>query len=118
MSRRPRWGHTAAPLARHAGVAEGRPVERLEDRVCLGSILPGPGDAVAAVPPAVAEFDPAPAAEPAPAWFERAEGAVEVRYDFRDAAGRPNEMTPEQQALAEEVLRLWSEATGGRVRFT
>lgn len=109
---------TATPALRFAAPS-GQRVEKLEDRVCLGSVLPGPS-VIGATIPAVAEFDPAgaPSVEQTPAWFERSEGVVDIRYDFRDAAGHANEITAEQQALAEEALRLWCDATGGRVRFT
>ncbi len=43
---------------------------------------------------------------------------LRVRYDFRDHEGIRNEITPEQQQLAEQVLQGWQEVLGPGIAFS
>ncbi|MBS0266358.1 MAG: cadherin domain-containing protein, partial [Planctomycetes bacterium] len=42
---------------------------------------------------------------------------VEIRYDFRDLNGYSNQITPQQQSLAELALKSWNSAANQRVKF-
>ena len=42
---------------------------------------------------------------------------TDIRYDFRDQAGRTNVITSTQISLVERAFALWEEASGGTVRF-
>ncbi|MGE0757009.1 MAG: matrixin family metalloprotease, partial [Pirellulaceae bacterium] len=43
---------------------------------------------------------------------------IDVFYDFRDSGGYHNAISAAQQVTAEAALQLWSDATGGRLRFS
>lgn len=52
-----------------------------------------------------------------PAWFDSQGSTGVIHYDFRDHHGFANQITDEQIRATEQVLEVWSEASGGRIQF-
>ncbi|MEY3173365.1 MAG: hypothetical protein RLZZ436_1279 [Planctomycetota bacterium] len=111
------WKFTGEPLRRKSS-GRSFTTETLESRLYAGSLtglpflLPAsPLESLPEHPVLAASGDAADRRDPAP------HNPLEVRYDFRDHEGVRNEISREQQQIAEQVLESWQQVLGQGVSF-
>ncbi|MFM8474265.1 MAG: matrixin family metalloprotease [Planctomycetaceae bacterium] len=90
--------------------------ESLESRLYAGS-LTGLPFLLPASPLESLPEDPLTGGGAATSGLRDTAPTVRVRYDFRDQDGVRNEISPEQQQLAEQVLQGWQEVLGPGITF-